>query len=127
MTKKPAENGPIEKPIADYLPLSQIMYHMLICLTDDSERHGYAITMEVAERTRGAIDLDPGTCYGYLKKMLKAGLIYESDERPDEDDNRRRYYRLSDLGQKVVLAEYQRIKDLERASRLKGVTKLKEA
>jgi len=66
---------------------------------------------EVAEHTAGQIRLGPGTLYGAIKRLLGIGLIVETDERPDPelDDERRRYYHLTDFGQQVLKAEVKRI------------------
>ena len=88
------------------LPLTPAVFHVLLALAD-GERHGYAIMLEVAETTEGQIKMGPGTLYGTIKRLLTARLIEESDERPDPqlDDERRRYYRLSALGETVARAE----------------------
>ena len=93
----------------DFLPLTPAVFHVLLAISD-GERHGYAIMQEVTESTEGQIKMGPGTLYGTIKRLLEAELIEESDERPDAklDDERRRYYRLSGVGEKVVRAEAQR-------------------
>ena len=93
-----------------WLPLTPAVFHILLALAD-SERHGYGIMQEVAARTEGAVRLGPGTLYGSIKRLLAGGLIAESAERPDPklDDERRRYYRLTDLGQQVAVAEAERL------------------
>ena len=80
---------------------------------------------EVTAQTEGKMRLGPGTLYGTIKRMLADGWIEESDERPDPalDDERRRYYQLTDFGQKVVRAEAERLASLvsvARAKRLVG-------
>ena len=102
----------------DMLPLSPAVFHVLMALAG-GERHGYAIMQEVAEETDGRIKMGPGTLYGTIKRLLEAGLIEESDERPDPhlDDERRRYYRLSGVGQRVVRAEAQRYADVAAVAR----------
>src|SRR5580765_740519 len=97
------------KPL-DLLPLTPPVFHILLALADE-ERHGYGIMQDVARQTGDALQLGPGTLYGCLKRMLAAGLVEESDERPDLelDDERRRYYRMTDLGKRVVRAEAQRL------------------
>ena len=69
--------------------------------------------------TEGAVTMGPGTLYGAVKKMLKAGLVEESDERPDPelDDERRRYYRITGLGGRVLEAEISRMEHLARTAR----------
>jgi DNA-binding PadR family transcriptional regulator len=88
----------------------------------DEELHGYAIMVEVRRRTGGRRRLAPGTLYRSLKQMHERGLLEELDERPDPglDDQRRRYYRLTDLGRRVALAEVERLEDLVSAAHLKG-------
>jgi DNA-binding PadR family transcriptional regulator len=89
----------------------------------DEERHGYGIMQEVAARTNGELRLGPGTLYGSIKRMLAKDLIEESDERPDPalDDERRRYYRLTDFGRRVVTAEAERLAQLVDIARTKQV------
>ena len=102
----------------DLLPLTPAVFHVLLALAD-GERHGYAIMQEVAEHTEGRMKMGPGTLYGTIKRLLEADLIEESDERPDAemDDERRRYYRLSGLGQRVVQAEARRYAAMVRVAR----------
>ena len=94
----------------DLLPLTPPVFHILVALVDD-ERHGYGIMQDVAQQTNDALQLGPGTLYGCLKRMLAAGLVEESDERPDPelDDARRRYYRITALGRRAVRAEAERL------------------
>ncbi len=93
-----------------FLPLSPQVFYIMLALADD-ERHGYAILLEVEQVTQGAVRLGPGTLYGSLKRLLHRGLVVESDRRPDEalDDERRRYYRLTELGRRVLSAESVRL------------------
>jgi DNA-binding PadR family transcriptional regulator len=104
----------------DLLPLTPPVFHILLALADE-ERHGYGIMLDVARQTSDALQLGPGTLYGCLKRMLAAGLVEESDERPDPalDDERRRYYRMTNLGQLVVRAEAQRLANAVFAARAK--------
>lgn len=108
--------------VGDFLPLSPAIHHILLALVDD-ERHGYAIMLEVSRLTGGATKMGPGTLYGTLKRMLAAGLVEEADERPDPelDDERRRYYRITPLGAKVLRAETSRVSLLVSAARAKKV------
>ena len=106
------------------LPLTPAVFHLLLALAD-GERHGYAIMREVAHSTDDRIKMGPGTLYGTIKRLLQARLIEESDVRPDPelDDERRRYYRLTALGQQVARAEvqrYQRVMTVARRKRLLG-------
>jgi DNA-binding PadR family transcriptional regulator len=104
----------------ELLPLTPAVFHILLALTDE-ERHGYGIMQDVARQTDDALQLGPGTLYGCLKRMLASGLVEESDERPDPelDDQRRRYYRMTALGQNVVRAEAQRLSNAVLAARSK--------
>ena len=101
--------GEVREP-RSMLPLTPAVLHVLLALAD-SERHGYGIMREVEGRTGGEVRLGPGTLYGSIKRMLADGLIEESDERPDPemDDQRRRYYRITDFGRKVAGAEAERL------------------
>jgi len=104
------------------LPLTPAVFHILLALAD-RERHGYAIMTEVAETTEGQIKLGPGTLYGTIKRLLAAELIEESDERPDAqlDDERRRYYRLTELGRNVLQAEVRRFSRMIQVARRSGL------
>lgn len=95
------------------LPLTPAFFHVMLALAD-GELHGYAIMQEVARHSEGRIKMGPGTLYGTIKRLLEARLIEESDQRPDPqmDDERRRYYRLSGLGERVVRAEARRYAEL---------------
>jgi DNA-binding PadR family transcriptional regulator len=88
------------------------MFQVLVALAD-GEKHGYAIIKEIARRTAGAVRLRPTTLYTVLKRFDADGLVAESTERPDPalDDERRRYYRLTDRGRAVAVAEAQRLTD----------------
>src|ERR1019366_1189042 len=92
-----------------FLPLTPAVFHVLLALAG-GERHGYAIMQEVPESPEGQIKMGPGTLYGTVKRLLEAQLIRESDERPDPhlDDERRRYYRLTGVGEEGVKAEARR-------------------
>lgn len=113
--KKVGRNDPEEM-----LPLTPAVFHILLALVD-SERHGYGIMQEVEKRTDGKVRMGPGTLYGSIKRMQAEGLIEASGERPDPllDDERRRYYRLTDFGQRVVRAEAQRLAQLVSVARSK--------
>ncbi len=102
------------------LPLTPAVFHILLALVE-SERHGYGIMQEVAAHTDGSLRMGPGTLYGSIKRMLNDGLITESGARPDPtlDDERRRYYRLTDFGQRVAQAEAQRLEQLLRVAHSK--------
>jgi DNA-binding PadR family transcriptional regulator len=108
--------------IVAMLPLLPATFHILVALADE-DRHGYAIIQDVAARTDGSIRLSPGTLYRSIQRMLEDGLIVETDERPspEDDDERRRYYRLTTLGTAVAQAEAARLMDLVRMARARGL------
>ena len=97
----------------NFLPLTPAVFHILLALSD-REKHGYAIMRVVEEATQGRMILGPGTLYGAVKRLLKGGLIIESNFRPDPviDDSHRRYYQLTDLGRAVLTAESERLANL---------------
>jgi len=105
-----------------FLPLTPAVFHILLALTD-GEKHGYAVMQEVEEMTEGKVQMGPGTLYGSIKRMLAAGLIEESDDRPDPtlDDERRRYYRQTGLGRRVLREETERMAELTALARRKRV------
>jgi DNA-binding PadR family transcriptional regulator len=92
------------------MALRPIEFHILLALAAE-ERHGYAILQEVAELTEGDLQIEPGTLYRALRRMLADGWVVESGRRPaaDVDDERRRYYRLTPLGRRVATAEADRL------------------
>src|SRR5215468_10748291 len=110
---------PRKKP-ASFLPIKSNWFQILVSLVD-GEQHGYGIMQEVLERTDGKVRLWPATLYGSIKRLIEAGLIEESDERPAPalDDARRRYYGLTTLGRRVVKAECERLQKLVRTIRVK--------
>ena len=105
-----------------HLPLTPAMLDIVLALGDE-ELHGYAIMQEVRRRTDGRRLLPPGTLYRSLRQMQERGLVEESEERPDPDpdDQRRRYYKLTELGRRVAVAEVGRLEGLVRAARSKGL------
>ncbi len=113
------------RPGADsLLPLAPAAFHILVALAEE-DRHGYAIMELVAERTRGAVKLSPGTLYRTIQRLLEQGLIREVEPRerpsPSDDDERRRYYRLTAYGRAVVRAEARRLAGLVRLAQASGV------
>lgn len=105
------------------LPLPVATFHILVAVADQ-DRHGYAIMRDVAARTNGALKLSPGTLYGSIRRMLDDDLIAELSvrERPDEDDERRRYYRITAFGRAVAQAEAARLTTLLRQAKAVGLT-----
>jgi DNA-binding PadR family transcriptional regulator len=103
-----------------FLPLKTNWFHILLSLVG-TEQHGYGIMQDVLERTGGTTRLWPATLYGSLKRLIREGLIAESGERParELDDARRRYYKLTPLGLRVLDLESERLKALVQALRTK--------
>ena len=99
-----------------FLPLKPHWFHVLLSLSDQ-DQHGYGIMQDVLERTDGKVRLWPPTLYGTIKRLIDAELIEPSDTRPvaELDDSRRRYYRLTNLGRRVLAGECARLEDLIRA------------
>jgi len=105
-----------------FLPLPTAVFHILVALAD-RERHGYSIMQDVAARTDGKVRLSAGTLYSAIRRMLEQGLIEELRESPDpsSEDERRRYYRLTQLGRDAALAEARRVNDLLSQARATGL------
>jgi DNA-binding PadR family transcriptional regulator len=100
-----------------FLPLPQAQFHVLVALTE-GERHGYAIMQSVETTSDGVVKMGPATLYGTLKRLVADGLAEELTRHPSpDDDQRRRYYRLTALGQRVCAAEAARLAGLVRVAR----------
>ncbi|HEU5347192.1 MAG TPA: PadR family transcriptional regulator [Ktedonobacterales bacterium] len=104
------------------LPLTPAVFHILLALAD-GEKHGYAIMQEVRAHTSGTVRMGPGTLYGSIQRMLKDGLIVEIRERTDPapGEERRRYYRLTGFGQRVLQAEAHRLEQLVQVAQSKHI------
>ena len=103
------------------LPLPAATFHILLALLDE-ERHGYAIIQDVEARTRGELRLSAGTLYRSIARMVEQGLITEvAKRRPSDEDQRRRYYRLTPFGTTVARAEMRRLSELVRLARARGL------
>jgi len=104
------------------LPLQPTSFHILLSLADE-DRHGYAIIQDIARRTNGDIKLSAGTLYRSIQRLQEQGLIVETKSRPapEEDDERRRYYRITPLGKAVAQAEVRRLQSLVKMARSCGV------
>jgi DNA-binding PadR family transcriptional regulator len=103
---------------SNLLPLTPAFFNILLALAD-GEKHGYGIMQEITAQTDGKLRLGPGTLYGAIKRLLEEELIEESGKRPDpaRDDERRRYYCLTEFGQRVAAAEAARLEELVRLAR----------
>jgi DNA-binding PadR family transcriptional regulator len=100
------------------MAIRSVEFHILLALAPE-EKHGYAILQELAAVTDGEIQLEPGTLYRALHRMLKDGWVAESSRRPaaDLDDERRRYYRLTPAGRRIAVAEAERLQRLVTVAR----------
>jgi len=118
MTPRPQSHDEIDA----LLPLPTAVFHILVALAD-RERHGYSIMQDVAARTDGKVRLSAGTLYSAVRRMLEQGLIEELRDSPDpqSDDERRRYYGLTQFGRDVAAAEARRVHDMLRAARATGL------
>ncbi|HEU4937945.1 MAG TPA: PadR family transcriptional regulator [Vicinamibacterales bacterium] len=105
-----------------FLPLHRDTFHILVSLAD-RDRHGYAVMQDVVERTNGKLRLSPSSLYASIRRLLEQGLIEELAERPDpaHDDERRRYYRLTQLGREIAKAEARRLERLLSDARASGL------
>lgn len=113
---------PLSPAPETFLPLHRDTFQILVSLAD-RERHGYSVMQDVLQRTDGAVRLSPSTLYASIKRLLEQELIEELAERPDprHDDERRRYYRLTQLGRKVAMAEARRLERLLSDARATGL------
>jgi len=111
-----------DQSIDALLPLPSATLHILLALSD-GERHGYAIILDVEERTGGELRLSAGTLYRSIARMVEQELITETARRRTrEDDERRRYYRLTPFGTAVARAELRRLEQLVKLGRARGLT-----
>jgi len=103
------------------LPLPTATFHILMAVAEE-DRHGYAIIRDVEQRTDGAVKLSAGTLYRSIQRMLEQGLLLETRERPapEDDDERRRYYRITPFGTAVARAEATRLASLLKLARASG-------
>ena len=108
----------------DLIPLTPRVFHILLALVDE-EQHGYRIMKEVETRSGGKVRIGPGTLYEAIHRLVKNQLIEESSDRPDAamDDQRRRYYKLTQLGRGVLAAESERLAALVGFARSKDLVK----
>jgi DNA-binding PadR family transcriptional regulator len=112
----------VDSTAESLLPLTPAVFHILLALADGAS-HGYAIMREVEALTGGRTRLGPGTLYRSVQRMLVDGLIVELAPAGDdpEDDERRRRYRVTPLGDAVTRLEARRLADLVEAARSRGV------
>jgi DNA-binding PadR family transcriptional regulator len=112
---------------ADFLPLTPAVLHILLALAD-GEQHGYAVAQAVEELTGGTVRMGPGTLYGSIGRMVANGLIEESARARSRsgDDPRRRFYRLTTLGRRVLESETDRLARVVALARAKNVLRRPE-
>lgn len=103
-----------------FIPLSVPQFHILLALADD-DRHGYGIILEIAERTGGELRLGTGTLYTAIAGLVDSGLLVRAPQRRGDEDERRRYYRLTPLGRAVLEADLARLAAQVRQARRKGL------
>lgn len=106
----------MSEDIAAFLPLSPAILHILLAVAGE-ERHGYGIMQEVARQSDGQYRLGPGTLYDNLQKLVNHGMLEDSSRRSADDDPRRRYYRLTSFGRRVLSAEIGRLESVIREAR----------
>jgi DNA-binding PadR family transcriptional regulator len=104
-----------------FLPLPSATFHILMAVADE-DRHGYGIIRDVSASTNGELTLSAGTLYRSIQRMLEQGLLIETRDRPapEDDDERRRYYRITPFGRTVAKAEANRLMQLVRLARKSG-------
>ena len=105
-----------------FLPLPPATFHIVMAVADE-DRHGYAIIQDIAARTDGELQMSAGTLYRSIQRMQEQGLIVETRERPapEEDDERRRYYRITPFGLAVARAEVRRLAQMIKLARARGI------
>jgi DNA-binding PadR family transcriptional regulator len=101
-----------------FLPLSPAALHILLALAGE-DRHGYRIMQEVARQSEGRYKVGPGTLYDNLQKLMDRGLVREAAGPASNADARRRYYRLTALGARVLAAEVARLEGVVREAKLR--------
>jgi DNA-binding PadR family transcriptional regulator len=104
-------------------PLTPAVFHILLALSI-KERHGYGIMKQVRSDSQRRVKMGPGTLYGAIGRMIQAGLISESDRKidPEMDDERRIYYKITDMGRKALAAELQRYREIVAVAQEKGLS-----
>ncbi|MEP6492241.1 MAG: PadR family transcriptional regulator [bacterium] len=107
-----------------FLPLKPVDVPLLLALSEE-ERHGYGLVREIAARTDGLIELDPGNLYRVIKRLVDDELVAEAGHRPahDHENDRRRYYRITALGGRVLTAELHRLQALVRSPSVRALTR----
>lgn len=107
----------MKQDLDGFLPLSPAALHILLALASQ-DRHGYGIMREVARQSDDRYRLGPGTLYDNLQRLLEHGIVEESSPRSSVDDPRRRYYRLTQFGRRLLATEITRLEGVVREARL---------
>ena len=116
MTPKRAPQDP-----EAHLPLRPVELLLLTMLTA-GDRHGYGLRQDILDHTGGRIELEAGSLYRHIRQLEDAGLLVEAPGRPpDDDDERRIYYRMTPLGRRVLAAEMLRLRSLVRLAEARRV------
>jgi len=112
---------------ANFLPLTPAVLHILLALAD-GEQHGYAIAQAIATSTDGTVRMGPGTLYGSIVRMTASGLVAEPGRGRGRTagDERRRFYRITPLGRRVLAAEADRLERVVALARAKNVLRRPE-
>ncbi len=106
----------MNEELQGFLPLSPANLYILLSLAAE-DRHGYGIMQEVARQSDGQYKLGPGTLYDNLQKLMNQGIVEDAPRRSADDDPRRRYYRLTQFGRKVLAADVERLEELIQAAK----------
>jgi len=106
----------------NFLPLKPVDMELLLALADQ-DRHGYGLVQAIAGHTDGLVVLDPGNLYRVVKRLLADGLIAESDRVAQDDAERRKYYRITPLGGRVLAMELERLRRLVTATSTRQAVK----
>lgn len=116
-----APRGPVSRDPSTHLPLKPVDLQLLLALAAE-ERHGYGLVQAIEEATDGLVKLDPGNLYRVVRRLLAEGLVAESDRRaPEPEGERRRYYRITALGQRVLALELRRLQALVRTAAVRTI------
>jgi DNA-binding PadR family transcriptional regulator len=118
------DGAPDTESLASQIPLSPQDFHVLFALAE-GDRHGYRLVKEIEQQTGGLIRIEAGNLYRCIRRLIKRGLICESDVRPgpESDDERRRYYRITDLGEQVLAADIARMRAVIQAADARGTNR----
>jgi DNA-binding PadR family transcriptional regulator len=108
----------MKEDLSPFLPLSPATLHILLALAGE-ERHGYGIMQEVARQSEGQYKLGPGTLYDNLQKLMNQAIVEETPRHSAGDDPRRRYYRLTGLGRRILSAEVARLEEVVREAKVR--------